>query len=131
VRRDRQADLGPRFLPYRPRHLWQATYLAEADHFVILDLGVHMLDVVRFLMGEATRLYCQAQSVKPGIRGEDMATIVLEHASGATTVVECSYASPIHPDPFPADLPAGGREVGQPAPESWISDERVLGRRSI
>jgi D-apiose dehydrogenase len=76
-------------------------YLAEVDHFVILDLGVHMLDVARFLMGEATRLYCQTQSVKPGIRGEDMATIVLEHASGATSVVECSYASPIHPDPFP------------------------------
>ena len=76
-------------------------YLAKVDHFVILDLGVHMLDVARFLMGEATRLYCQTQSVKPGIRGEDMATIVLQHASGATSVVECSYASPIHPDPFP------------------------------
>ena len=76
-------------------------YLAEVDHFAILDLGVHMLDVARFLMGEATRLYCQTQSVKPGIRGEDMATIILEHASGATTVVECSYASPVHPDPFP------------------------------
>jgi D-apiose dehydrogenase len=76
-------------------------YLAEVDHFVILDLGVHMLDVARFLMGEATHLYCQTQSVKPGIRGEDMATIVLQHASGATCVVECSYASQIHPDPFP------------------------------
>jgi len=76
-------------------------YLAEVDHFVILDLGVHMLDVARFLMGEATRLYAQTQSVKPGIRGEDMATIMLRHASGATSVVECSYASPIHPDPFP------------------------------
>jgi D-apiose dehydrogenase len=76
-------------------------YLAHVDHFAILDLGVHMLDVARFLMGEATRLYCQAQSVKPGIAGEDMATIVLQHASGATSVVECSYASPIHPDPFP------------------------------
>ncbi len=76
-------------------------YLAEVDQFAILDLGVHMLDVARFLMGEVTRLYCQTQSVKLGIRGEDVATIVLEHASGATTVVECSYASPVHPDPFP------------------------------
>ncbi len=76
-------------------------YLADVDHFVILDLGVHMLDVARFLMGEATRVYCQAQSVKAGIAGEDMATIVLQHAGGATGVVECSYASPIHPDPFP------------------------------
>jgi D-apiose dehydrogenase len=76
-------------------------YLAKVDKFVILDLGVHMLDVTRFLMGEATRLYCQTQSVKPGIAGEDMATIILQHEGGATSVVECSYASPIHPDPFP------------------------------
>ena len=68
---------------------------------VILDLGVHMLDVARYLMGEATRVYCQTQSVKPGIAGEDMATIVLRHEGGATSVVECSYASKIHPDPFP------------------------------
>jgi D-apiose dehydrogenase len=76
-------------------------YLAKVDKFVILDLGVHMLDVTRFLMGEATRLYCQTHSVKPGIAGEDMATIILQHEGGATSVVECSYASPIHPDPFP------------------------------
>ena len=76
-------------------------YLALEDHFVILDLGVHMLDVARFLFGEATRLYCQSQSVKPGIRGEDLATIMLQHESGMTSAVECSYASPIDPDPFP------------------------------
>jgi predicted dehydrogenase len=76
-------------------------YLAQEEHFVLLDLGVHMLDVARFLLGEVDRLYCQSQSIKPGIRGEDMATTVLSHANGATSVVECSYASPIHPDPFP------------------------------
>lgn len=76
-------------------------YLAKVENFVILDLGVHMLDVARFLMGDAAPLYCQTQSIKPGIRGEDMATILLQHESGATSVVEASYASPIHPDPFP------------------------------
>ena len=53
-------------------------YLAKVENFVILDLGVHMLDVARFLMGEATRLYCQTQSVKPGIarrgHGDDHAS---------------------------------------------------------
>jgi predicted dehydrogenase len=76
-------------------------YLAHEDHFVLLDLGVHMLDVARYLFGDVTRLYCQSQSIKPGIRGEDMATTLLSHQCGATSVVECSYASPIHPDPFP------------------------------
>ena len=52
-------------------------------------------------MGEASRLYCQNQSVRPGLSGEDAATIMLQHETGATSIVECSYASPIHPDPFP------------------------------
>jgi predicted dehydrogenase len=49
-------------------------YLATEENFIILDLGVHMLDVARYLIGDASLLYCQSQSVKPGIRGEDMAT---------------------------------------------------------
>ena len=76
-------------------------YLAREENFVILDLGVHMLDVARFLLGDVAQLYCQSESIKPGIRGEDMATTILRHTGGATSVVECSYASPIHPDPFP------------------------------
>ena len=76
-------------------------YLATEEQFVLLDLGVHMLDVARYLFGDVRRLYCQSQSIKPGIRGEDMATTMLNHAGGVTSVVECSYASPIHPDPFP------------------------------
>jgi predicted dehydrogenase len=76
-------------------------YLATEENYILLDLGVHMLDVTRYLLGEVTHLYCQSQSVKPGIRGEDMATIMLRHASGVTSVVECSYASHVHPDPFP------------------------------
>ena len=76
-------------------------YLATETQFVILDLGVHMLDVARYLLGEVALLYCQSQSIRPGIRGEDMATTMLRHRSGATSLVECSYASPVHPDPFP------------------------------
>lgn len=76
-------------------------YLALEEHFAILDLGVHMLDVARFLLGDADRVYCQSRSVKVGIRGEDQATMMLHHEGGATSVVECSYASPLYPDPFP------------------------------
>lgn len=76
-------------------------YLAKEERFVLLDLGVHMLDVARYLFGDVRRLYCQSQSIKPGLRGEDLATAMLAHVNGATSIVECSYASPIHPDPFP------------------------------
>lgn len=79
-------------------------YLAQEPKFVILDLGVHMLDIARYLLGEVDRLYCQTSRVKRGISGEDMATLLLRHASGADSVIECSYASRLDPDPFPQVL---------------------------
>ena len=76
-------------------------YLATLKRFVLGDLGVHVFDVARFLLGEAERVHCEVQSVKPGIAGEDMASALVRHTGGAISVVECSYASPIHDDAFP------------------------------
>ena len=44
------------------------------------------------------------QSIRPGIVGEDAATIMLRHANGAVSVVDCSYAARRDPDPFPEVL---------------------------
>lgn len=79
-------------------------YLAQETQFIILDLGVHVLDLARVFFGEVDSVYCQTQSVKPGILGEDMATTMLRHKNGATSVVDCSYASKVLPDPFPQTL---------------------------
>ena len=79
-------------------------YLAREEQFIILDLGIHVLDIARVFLGDVDSLYCQAQSIKPGIRGEDMATMLLRHRGGATSIVDCSYASRLEPDPFPQTL---------------------------
>ncbi len=79
-------------------------YLATQDRFIIEDLGIHILDVARFLLGEATRLTARTQRVNPNIRGEDVATILMEHESGATSIVDCSYATRLERDPFPQTL---------------------------
>jgi len=79
-------------------------YLAQETEFILLDLGVHMLDIARFLLGEVESLYCQAQQIRPGLSGEDIATVMLKHRGGAVSVVECSYASRLDPDPFPQVL---------------------------
>ncbi|UIJ47478.1 Gfo/Idh/MocA family oxidoreductase [Sphingomonas cannabina] len=79
-------------------------YLAEGERFIIEDLGIHILDVARFVMGEAATLACRIQRVNPAIRGEDVATIMLGHAGGATSIVDCSYATPIHDELFPQTL---------------------------
>jgi predicted dehydrogenase len=79
-------------------------YLAKVKRFVLLDLGVHVLDVARYLLGEAERVHCEVQSVKPGIAGEDMASMLVRHINGAMSVVECSYASPLADEPFPETM---------------------------
>ncbi len=79
-------------------------YLAEEEHLIILDLGIHVLDMARVYLGEVETVYCQAQRIDPSVRAEDMATMLLRHRSGATSIVDCSYRSRISPDPFPQTL---------------------------
>lgn len=79
-------------------------YLATDERFILYDLGVHLLDLARFFTGEARTLYCQTQRVNPRVRGEDVATVTLEMASGATCLVEMSYASKLEEELFPQTL---------------------------
>jgi predicted dehydrogenase len=79
-------------------------YLAEEDRFILLDLGIHLLDILRMLMGEVTSVQCQTQRINPKIKGEDVATALFRHVSGAVSIVDCSYASKVEPDPFPQTL---------------------------
>ena len=101
-RRDRQADLGEgcRSAPGTTSTASSLIWL-KVENFVILDLGVHMLDVARFLMGEALAPLLPDAKHQAWHPRRGHGTILLQHQSGATSVVEASYASPIHPDPFP------------------------------
>jgi predicted dehydrogenase len=86
--------------------------LRELDQLIVADLGVHLLDVARFLFGEVRRVYCETARVTPQIAGEDVATIVLTHESGVTCVCELSFASVLEPDPFPETLAVVEAERG-------------------
>jgi predicted dehydrogenase len=77
-------------------------FLAELEQFVITDVGSHTLDVTRFLFGEARSLFCRTQKIHPAIKGEDVATIMLEMDSGVTALVEMGYAENyLEHDKFP------------------------------
>jgi predicted dehydrogenase len=67
-------------------------YLKDERRLILSDLGVHLLDVARFLFGEATSLLCQADRVHTDISGEDVATVTLRTAVGTTVVVAMAYA---------------------------------------
>lgn len=80
-------------------------FLAELEEFVLTDVGVHVLDAARFLLGEAQSLYCQIHRVHPEIKGEDVATVILRTRSGATVITELGYAENfLEDDRFPETL---------------------------
>jgi predicted dehydrogenase len=76
-------------------------FLKDLERFVLADVGVHLLDVVRFLFGEAESLFAATRRVNPEIRGEDVATVLLRMRSGAAVGVELSYASRLERERFP------------------------------
>jgi predicted dehydrogenase len=79
-------------------------YLAKGERFIIEDLGIHILDIARFLFGDVARLTARTARVNPAIRGEDVATMLLDHESGLASIVDCSYASRLAVEPFPETL---------------------------
>lgn len=79
-------------------------YLALDERYIIMDVGLHLLDVARFLFGEANRLYCRTARIDQRLRGEDTATMLLDHANGMTSVIELSTATRTDPEPFPETL---------------------------
>jgi predicted dehydrogenase len=76
-------------------------FLKELDQFILTDIGSHILDTARFLFGEASSLYCQTTRVHPDIKGEDVATVMMQMGAGISVVCEMSYASRTEIEHFP------------------------------
>ncbi|CAN7671261.1 Gfo/Idh/MocA family protein [Mesorhizobium sp. LjRoot246] len=79
-------------------------YLATGKRFIIEDLGIHILDIARFLLGDVSTITTRTARINPAIAGEDVATMLMDHKSGATSVVDCSYATKLATEPFPETL---------------------------
>ncbi len=78
--------------------------LAELEQFILMDLGVHTLDVARFLFGDAKNLFALTHKVNPKIKGEDVANVMLEMKNGIHCFCEISYASILEKESFPQTL---------------------------
>lgn len=98
-------------------------FLKELEQFILADLGTHLLDVARFLFGEAERLYCQTDRVHADIKGEDVATVMMRMRGGATVLCEMAYAgNALERDAFPqtAIFVEGERGSLELAPDFWV-----------
>jgi predicted dehydrogenase len=131
VRQLKRALDGPELgKPFRARLTYSTAFpvfenqpfLAELERFILSDMGSHILDTARFLFGEARSVYCQTRRVNPKIKGEDVATVVMEMGDGVTVTCELSYASPVERDCFPQTLALVECRDGsvELAPDYWI-----------
>lgn len=102
--------------------------LRDYERLVLADLGVHLLDVCRFLFGEAVRVSAETRRVDPGIRGEDVATVLLRMEDDVAVVCEMSFSSRLEADPFPEMLVRVEGERGSltmvPPGDVRLTDER-------
>ena len=79
-------------------------FLRALDEFILTDIGSHILDVCRFLLGEAESVYCHTATVNSKIKGEDVANVLMRMKNGVSCFVEMSYASILEYEIFPQTL---------------------------
>jgi predicted dehydrogenase len=98
-------------------------FLRELEQFILTDLGSHTLDTARFLFGEADTLCCQTRRVHRDIKGEDVATVMMQMDGRTTVLVEMAYAENfLERDRFPETFifvegDKGSAEIG---PDFWL-----------
>jgi D-apiose dehydrogenase len=65
-------------------------FKAEAERGIMLEYGVHLVDMVRALLGEPRRVFASFGRINPRVRGESMAAAVYE-CDGATGTIDISW----------------------------------------
>ncbi len=128
--------------------------LRVMPRLIVSDVGVHLLDVSRFLFGEARTVMAQFSSIQTGVVGEDVATLLMAMDGGVTVTCEMSFASRVYPDPFPETLiriegskgvlqlepgmrlrtttAAGTSVVGIPRPtEAWLDPDYAIAQAAM
>ncbi|MEJ2164949.1 MAG: Gfo/Idh/MocA family oxidoreductase [Desulfobacterales bacterium] len=77
-------------------------FLAGLPRFIIMELLIHHLDTIRYLVGPVRVAAAGAARVSPEVLGEDLALISLKADSGALGTVSGNFSAAGFP-PLPAD----------------------------
>lgn len=76
-------------------------YLKQIDRFAIMDVGLHLFDVARWLMGEVADVACTTQRRNESVHAEDTFTALLRHVGGGVAICDCTFDAKLDPEPFP------------------------------
>src|SRR5207248_8622851 len=86
-------------------------FMQHEEQLMIAEVLIHHLDVMRFLCGELRVVAARAARTIADVRGETIAAIFLETASGAPIEVTGTMAAPGYPARPPDRLEIIGREA--------------------
>jgi predicted dehydrogenase len=67
--------------------------LRSGERILLADMGPHVFDTARFLMGDIADLSCRTLTVSEGITGDEMASALVVFKNGAIGSVSCSAVS--------------------------------------
>lgn len=101
--------LESRFERWRPipKGGWREDGPAEDLPGLLYDLGAHLVDQALHLLGPVVRVFASARAVRPDATADDDTQVVLEHVSGAVSILSVSAASAF-PEPRLRLLGTGG-----------------------
>jgi predicted dehydrogenase len=87
--------VGHRFFPLlRPDGFAEQPYLSEMPRLILLEMGCHLVDVARYLMGEVRTVTATFDRFGPGHPGEDVATVLLRFVGGEMGLLDLSWCAP-------------------------------------
>lgn len=79
-------------------------YLAQVERLALMDVGTHLFDLSRALVGNVSSVQCSTERANPKVRGEDVFLAHLKHVNGVVSVVDCSFFDHSGTDLFPQTL---------------------------
>lgn len=87
--------LESRFERWRPtpKGGWREEGSAADLPGLLYDLGAHLIDQALHLLGPVQRVFASVRRVRPGMTADDDTQVVLEHVSGAVSILSVSSAS--------------------------------------
>lgn len=87
--------LESRFERWRPtpKGGWREEGPAADLPGLLYDLGAHLVDQALHLLGPVDRVFASVRRVRPGVTADDDTQVLLEHVSGAVSILSVSAAS--------------------------------------
>jgi scyllo-inositol 2-dehydrogenase (NADP+) len=87
--------LESRFERWRPQPKggWREDGPAADLPGLLYDLGAHLVDQALHLLGPVDRVFASVRRVRPGVTADDDTQLILEHVSGAVSILSVSSAA--------------------------------------